>query len=69
MRPFVAKVQDLPKGIPDLFYPKTRWGVSILRAVWRALSAKPFRSFGASFSRVAQADRDLPVMRFPHKNG
>lgn len=65
MRPFVAKVQDLPKGIPDLFYPKSRVGVSILRTVWRMLSAKPFRSLGASFARVAQADQSLPVMQFP----
>lgn len=62
MRPYVAKVQDLPKGTPDLFYPRTRLGVAALRGLWRLLSARPFRSIGASLAHVADADRDLPSL-------
>jgi 2-polyprenyl-6-methoxyphenol hydroxylase-like FAD-dependent oxidoreductase len=63
MRPFIAKVQDLPRGIPALFYPRTRAGVAVLRTIWRTLSARPFRSLGASFARVAKANQDLPAIR------
>jgi 2-polyprenyl-6-methoxyphenol hydroxylase-like FAD-dependent oxidoreductase len=60
MRPLVGKVQDLPKGIPDLFYPQSRAGVEVLRTVQRALSAKPLRKIGARFAHVAQTDQRLP---------
>lgn len=63
MRPYVAKVQELPKGTPDVFYPRTRLGVTVLRTVWRLLSTPPFRSIGARFSHVAGSNRDLPTMR------
>lgn len=60
MRPFVAKVQDLPKGTPDLFYPDSRAGVQVLRTAQRALTAKPLRKIGARFAHVAQTDQQLP---------
>ena len=65
MRPLVSGVQDLPKGMPDLFYPNSRVGVAILRGVQRALTAKPFRKIGASFAHVAQTDQQLPEIQIP----
>lgn len=62
MRPFVSTVQDLPKGTPDLFYPDSRAGVHLLRAVQATLSAKPFRRIGARFAHVAQTDQQLPEL-------
>lgn len=29
-KPFVDKLQDLPRGIPDLVYPKSEWGIRVL---------------------------------------
>ncbi|MET1005465.1 MAG: FAD-dependent monooxygenase [Propionibacteriaceae bacterium] len=63
MRPLVSGVQDLPKGVPDLFYPNSRVGVRVLRGVQLALTAKPFRKIGASFAHVARTDQQLPDIR------
>jgi 2-polyprenyl-6-methoxyphenol hydroxylase-like FAD-dependent oxidoreductase len=60
MRPVVEKVQDLPKGTPDLFYPRSLAGVRALRLVQGVLSARPLRRIGARFAHVAQTDQVLP---------
>ncbi len=60
MRPFVAKVQDLPRGVPDFFYPNGRFGVGVLRTMERVLSTRPLRRVAASRAHVAQTDQRLP---------
>lgn len=35
-RPYVERVQQIPKGIPGVVYPKKKWGVKILRLVLSA---------------------------------
>ncbi|RYP64480.1 hypothetical protein DL770_009193 [Monosporascus sp. CRB-9-2] len=38
MRPFVAEVQKLMPGVPDLMFPKTQFGISIMHLVAGAIS-------------------------------
>ncbi|KAK2598097.1 hypothetical protein QQS21_005808 [Conoideocrella luteorostrata] len=36
LRPYVEKVQQIPKGMPNLAYPKKQWGVKILQLLLSA---------------------------------
>lgn len=60
MRPLVSDVQDLPKGMPGLVYPRTRVGVRALRLLVRAATAGPVRTFASRVGNVARSERALP---------
>ncbi|WP_136588103.1 MULTISPECIES: FAD-dependent monooxygenase [Actinomycetes] len=62
MRPLITDAQELPKGMPDLFYPNSRAGVAALRAIQRILASKPLRSIAARSAHVARANTPLPQM-------
>ncbi|WP_025144909.1 FAD-dependent monooxygenase [Pedobacter jeongneungensis] len=50
LRPFVAKVQKLPPGVPRLVYPKTTWGVAVLNSLFRVVGSRPAKMVMGLFS-------------------
>lgn len=66
LRPYVERAQKLPPGTPQLAHPRTRAGVSVLRAVVRAAGSAPVQRLGGLASTLFDppADEiDLPLYR------
>lgn len=60
MRPFVDEGQDLPKIVPRLLWPHSRFGLAMLRGAMRLASTPPLRKIiNNGFARNASAI-DLP---------
>ncbi|KOV85224.1 FAD-dependent monooxygenase [Nocardia sp. NRRL S-836] len=57
LRPYVARAQKLPPGVPRLAHPRTRAGVGALRTVVRALGSRPVQRLGV-FDRLSQTSAD-----------
>jgi len=62
MRPLVADVQDLPRGIERFAYPQTRLGLGVRRVLDRAMTSKPLKPLTAKFTQVAATERPLPEL-------
>ncbi|MEV0675443.1 FAD-dependent monooxygenase [Actinosynnema sp. NPDC050436] len=60
MRPLVEDVQQLPRGIERMAFPRTRFGVTTRNTVLKALTSPVLKPLMARFTRVAGSDRPLP---------
>jgi 2-polyprenyl-6-methoxyphenol hydroxylase-like FAD-dependent oxidoreductase len=66
MRPFAEKGQAVPKIIPRLLHPRSRWGVAVVHFVLRILASRPARFIFNAFSPKSEAV-DIPKYRaFSH---
>ena len=63
MRPLIDKAQQLPPGVPNLVYPKTRIGVGTIRTLIRIASLGPVRKVASRFNPIAKKQQDLPEIR------
>ncbi|TWR28157.1 FAD-binding monooxygenase [Mucilaginibacter achroorhodeus] len=51
LRPYVAKVQKLPPGVPNLVYPRSKMGVAILNAAFRVAGSNFFKAVMKLFGK------------------
>jgi len=63
MRPLVDDVQGIPRGIVRFAYPRTHLGLAARRVLDKVLLEGPLRGVAARLTRVAETDRELPVVR------
>ncbi|MEH3089030.1 MAG: FAD-dependent monooxygenase [Microbacterium arborescens] len=68
MRPLVTKTQSLPPGVPRLAYPRSRWGVAVLRSIVRVAATPPLRRILGRFAAVGDAGKPLPELREASSN-
>lgn len=59
MRPYVESVQELPPGVPQLAYPKTRFGVSVINTLMGVLASAPVQRLAGMFADSASKEEFL----------
>ncbi|WP_330275727.1 FAD-dependent monooxygenase [Lentzea sp. NBC_00516] len=66
MRPLVDDVQDLPRWIVPIAYPRTRLGLALRRLADKAMTSSLLSPLTAKFTQVADTTRALPPIGAAH---
>ncbi|GLY40484.1 FAD-binding monooxygenase [Amycolatopsis sp. NBRC 101858] len=65
MRPLVDDVQQLPRWIVPIAYPRTAFGLRLRRLADKVLTSRLFAPVAAKFTTVAATERPLPPLAVP----
>ncbi|GHH41569.1 FAD-dependent monooxygenase [Lentzea cavernae] len=69
MRPLVDDVQNFPRWLVRVAYPRTRLGLRLRRLADKAMTSRLLSPLTAKFTQVAATDRTLPPLVAAHSQG